>query len=76
MSGVYFGFRGYRYTSGSATAVDEMPAATCLPVQALAEEEEGGRTAWVLGHADGNANHFLPQLLLHSFGLHEVVSPC
>lgn len=47
-------------------SVSEMPTAMCLPVQALAEVEEGRRTAWVLGHADGNANHFLLQLLSYT----------
>ena len=74
--GGYFSFGGYRYISGSATAVHKMPAATCLPVQALAEVEEGKRTAWVMGHADGNGNHFLPQLLSYTaLGYMKLLAP-
>ena len=60
MSGGLFWFSGViGIPLALPQSVTEMPAAMCLTVQALAEVEEGRRTAWVLGHADGNVNHFL-----------------
>lgn len=75
--GVYFGFRGYRYTSGSATVCVWDASCHVPPHASTSRSGRGQKDSVGPGSCRWKCQSFPPAAsLLHSIGLHVVVRHC